>query len=505
MLQSGQRKSFEEIKMEKILQTNYLTVGNVERYRTIMRYFYKRHRQMQGAAYRPELIQMMQENFSLDYAEPEMDQDLENLVVWGNLQKQQEFFQIRSIEEYRNKNFRYQITEEGILVEEMVYQLLNQKHAVRGALDEEVFRDLLKLLQVFIESKGTDYTVWPNIREAFRKVGADTANYIGYITSPEVDSRMKTEAFLVYKDRFVNYLRNFISHVQSLSYTFQAVVNSLSEVDQAPLVEWLYQKELEIPTFDGMSQEEVAEQVNGEFSALKNWFIGSAERPSEYDNLMYQTDQMIAKITGLIYYYGQEIHQYQSRKKDYLQLAKWFAQTQEVEEAKKMYAGIFGIDHTRHFFVSEASNATSNRSESWALEPGTLLLGPRGQGVRVKNEAKSIKIDHERQLVKIQEYQEKLADEQQKINQYFENGLLDFSQVSLLDRTSRQVFLKWISKAMAMKLPSQVKEKTIIEHKIVTELAFEVTIRIDMSIRIQVVCEDGMLEMPQVIMERKIG
>ena len=57
-----------------------------------------------------------------------------------SLQMQQEFFQIRSIEEYRNKNFRYQITEEGVLVEEMVYQLLNQKHAARGALDEEVFR-----------------------------------------------------------------------------------------------------------------------------------------------------------------------------------------------------------------------------------------------------------------------------------------------------------------------------------------------------------------------------
>ena len=50
--------------MEKIMQTNYLTVGNVERYRTIMRYFYKRHRQMQGPAYRPELVQMMREQFS---------------------------------------------------------------------------------------------------------------------------------------------------------------------------------------------------------------------------------------------------------------------------------------------------------------------------------------------------------------------------------------------------------------------------------------------------------
>ena len=301
--------------MDKILQANYLTVGNVERYRTIMRYFYKRHRQMQGASYRPELIQMMQENFSLEYGEIEMDQDLESLVIWGNLQKQQEFFQIRSIEEYRNKNFRYQITEEGVLVEEMVYQLLNQKHAARGALDEEVFRELLELLQVFIDSNGVNCTVWPSIREAFRKVGADTANYIGYITSPEVDSRMKTEAFLVYKDRFVNYLRNFISHVQSLSYNFQSLVTALEMIDQTPLVEWLYQKELEIPTFDGMNQAEVAEQVAGEFLALKNWFAGSSERPSEYDNLMYQTDQMIAKITGLIYYYGQEVHQYQSRKK----------------------------------------------------------------------------------------------------------------------------------------------------------------------------------------------
>ena len=490
--------------MDKILQANYLTVGNVERYRTIMRYFYKRHRQMQGASYRPELIQMMQENFSLEYGEIEMDQDLESLVIWGNLQKQQEFFQIRSIEEYRNKNFRYQITEEGVLVEEMVYQLLNQKHAARGALDEEVFRELLELLQVFIDSNGVNCTVWPSIREAFRKVGADTANYIGYITSPEVDSRMKTEAFLVYKDRFVNYLRNFISHVQSLSYNFQSLVMALEKIDKTPLVEWLYQKELEIQTFDGMNQAEVAEQVAGEFLALKNWFAGSSERPSEYDNLMYQTDQMIAKITGLIYYYGQEVHQYQSRKKDYLQLAKWFGQTNQLEQAKKMYAGIFGLDHTRHFFVSEASQATNNRSESWALEPATLLLGPRGQRRRAKSEEKRIIIDHERQLTKMQEYQMKLAEEQQKIGQYFENDRLDFSQIKQLDRTSRQVFLKWISKAMALQLPSQVKEQTVIEHRIMTELDFEVMIHIDMAIRIQVSCEDGLLELPQVTMERKI-
>ena len=122
--------------MEKVWATNYLVVENVQRYRLIMRYFYKRHRQMQGTLYRPDVLEMMRQEYSPAYTEIEVDQDLENLVTWGNLQKQQEMIRPKSIEEYRNKNLRYQITEAGILVEEMVYQLTNQKHAARGGLDE---------------------------------------------------------------------------------------------------------------------------------------------------------------------------------------------------------------------------------------------------------------------------------------------------------------------------------------------------------------------------------
>ena len=69
--------------MDKILQANYLTVGNVERYRTIMRYFYKRHRQMQGASYRPELIQMMQYYLFLLGNRPELLHDDAALLLCG--------------------------------------------------------------------------------------------------------------------------------------------------------------------------------------------------------------------------------------------------------------------------------------------------------------------------------------------------------------------------------------------------------------------------------------
>lgn len=488
--------------MEKIWQTNYLTVENVERYRKIMRYFYKRHRQMQGATYRPEVLQMMRQEYSSGYSELEVDQDLENLVNWGNLQKQQEMIRARSIEEYRNRNFRYQITEEGVLVEEMVFQLVHTKHVARGALNEKGFRTLLELLQALIAGDEDRVALWQQIREEFRKIGDDTANYIGYITSPEVDSRMKTEQFLVYKDRFVSYLRDFISSVQSLNYQFQGIIKGLQTVDQEALIEGLYQKELDIPTFDGVTREEVAEQVIGEFEALKNWFTGTSERPSEYANLMLQTDQMITKITGLIYYYGQEIHQYQSRKKDYLHLAKWFAESESLAEAQKMYAGIFGLDHTRHYFVSEGSDATSNRENSWELIPGTLHLSKRGRGARSEYRAQSFTLDKTTQKEKLAEYQEKLAVHRQRIEAYFDDGILEFSTLTNLDRESRQVFLKWISKAIATQAPTKQSINQTIVQKVATELDFEVVVTVYPQERLTVPCEDGDLEMPRVVMER---
>lgn len=114
------------------MPANYLTVENLECYRRIMGHFYQRHRQMQGSLYRPEVIEMMQQDYSEDYGALEVDQDLENLVSWGNLEKQQEMIQPRSIEEWRNKNFRYQITEASVFVEERVYQLTHSKQDLKG-------------------------------------------------------------------------------------------------------------------------------------------------------------------------------------------------------------------------------------------------------------------------------------------------------------------------------------------------------------------------------------
>lgn len=491
--------------MEKIMSTNYLVVENVSRYRLIMSHFYKRHRQMQGTLYRPDILEMMKQEYSENYSETEVDQDLESLVTWGNLQRQQEMIRPKNIEEYRNKNFRYQITEAGILVEEMVFQLTHQKHAARGALDEESVRRLYHLLQDIVQDGADIVDLWPKIREEFRKLGEDTANYIGYITSPEVDSRMKTEQFLIYKDRFVNYLRDFISTLQSLYHQFLAMIEELEQLDLTLLVDGMYEKELEIPMMDDVSREEVEEQVLGELQALKIWFKGQESRSSEYSNLMEQTDQMITKVTGLIYYFGQEVHQYQSRKKDYKHIAKWFAEAESLAEAQKMFSGIFGLAHTRHYFVSEGSDATSTRENSWELQPGILFMRERGRNARLERKAKSFTIDVAEQQRQVEIYRKDLEQQRKQVEKYFRAGVLDFSQLKNLDSSSRKVFLKWMSQAMSTYVPDsmQTLQNSEIRQKITTELDFEVIVSIHLKERIRVSCEDGDIEMPKVKIERE--
>lgn len=97
----------------KILQASYLTAENVERYRAMMRIFYVRQKELRGILFRPDVLELMQQYYQPDYSMKELEQDIEQLVSWGNLTKQQIMVQPKCIEEYLNSNFQYHISPEG--------------------------------------------------------------------------------------------------------------------------------------------------------------------------------------------------------------------------------------------------------------------------------------------------------------------------------------------------------------------------------------------------------
>ncbi|MCB5951109.1 TIGR02677 family protein [Enterococcus sp. BWT-B8] len=481
---------------EKISAANYLTVDNVDRYRKIMSFFYQRHLQMNGLLYRLDILKMMQNEYDLSYSSQEIDQDLQNLVDWGNITKRQELIRPKSIEEYRNKHFRYQISETGILFEELLVKVSKLKESTRGELDKNRFVQLLDALtelKNISEGDGLELArTWEKVREIFMKIQKDTSDYIGYINSNEIDSQIKTESFLLYKDQFINYLREFIIKLQELYYKLRHSIEAIAPELQADIRLSLYEKEKRTPHLEAIDAEEIAERFNGELFALTTWFSGTKERESEYNSLMRQTEQMIAKMTGLIHYFGQELKQYRSRKKDYLQLANWFAAAETLDEGHQMFAAIFGLSHTRHIFVPEPSEATGSKDDSWQLSPAELVLGKRGRGGGGERKARSFKLKNKEQEKQLENYLTVEKKKEQRVSKYFKNGKIIFSELTDLDKDSRKIFLKWISQSIGDS-----------QHLVNTELGFPVKITIHNDRRIKISSEDGVLEMPEVIIEKE--
>ena len=121
------------LEFSKLNEASYFVRDNFQRYRMIMHFFYTQHRRMNDLLYRGDVLEYMKSMDGFEkYSDKELDQDLNSLVVWRNLEPRQEMSEPKSIEEYKNKHFRYQISEASIAIEEMLEKLGKERGTVGG-------------------------------------------------------------------------------------------------------------------------------------------------------------------------------------------------------------------------------------------------------------------------------------------------------------------------------------------------------------------------------------
>ena len=478
----------------KILQASYLTAENVERYRAMMRIFYVRQKELRGILFRPDVLELMQQYYRPDYSMKELEQDIEQLVSWGNLTKQQIMVQPKSIEEYLNSNFQYHISPEGQLFEELAEKLINIQNEVRGELNQNDFMELYHKVQEFNAQNddGQLLSSWQKVIESFEKISSNTTNYISYINNNAINTHLQLESFIIYKDQFVRYLQDFIIIVQNLYYKLLHEIERIDQEKFVAIAKASYEKN-QLRSFgqNEETEEEMLQRIKGQYQALLYWFKDTEEKASTYQNMMEQTQIMIGKITDFARYYGSELKQYRSRKKDYLKIAQWFMQESDLKQAHKMFAGIFGLQHTRHFYVPESLQSTSNRDDLRDLAPAVLSLGTRGRGARSERKSKPVKFDLELQKQQQKEYLEKQEAQKQQVLQYFDGNKLDLKAVKVMDKKTRGIILKWISRGYYSS-----------KHLLQTEYGFMVRLHIQNDGSIVLKGEDGDLQMPHIVIER---
>ena len=114
--------------LKQITETKYLTAENAWRYRTILRYFYLQYQKMKYWMYKEEVYEELKKSeYFIDYTMDQCKQDLDVLVEWKNLTPIQDTAKASTVEEFKNKQFRYQLSEYSVEIERMTIRLENLK------------------------------------------------------------------------------------------------------------------------------------------------------------------------------------------------------------------------------------------------------------------------------------------------------------------------------------------------------------------------------------------
>ncbi|WP_215144575.1 TIGR02677 family protein [Exiguobacterium qingdaonense] len=474
---------------KKIKEATYLTADKAWSYRPILRYFYIQHERMREFLY-PEAIYEHLRHF-VEFQEYTMDmlhQDLDSLTKWGNIIATQEHRKARTIEEYKKKNFRYQCTPYTVEFERMMIQLEQLGDSFGGSLEKTQFERLYQVLekigQISDQTDAECAQLWDDAMEYFRKITQNTSDYIAYIHSEKVIEKMKTEEFLVYKDRFTTYLRDFIIALQQTAMQIQDVLTELTIKQIEPFLQQVMNHQHQTFRLEE-DQKDVNIDLIEKWQNLRGWFLGTIHGESEFERLQERTDEAIRRITRMVQRMSERHQQFRSRRRDYEHLATWFDGIETIEEAHRLSSVIFGVFHTRHLY-GEQVPTDDMYVDVWEEAPMRHETKPRTTKYKESTKAGVI-IDRSEQIAEMRQlYLNQLEKERESIERYIEEGIISIKALPIIEPHVRKLLLSWLGKAM-------VREDRIVK----TEYGRRVRVMLEEE-RVFLRATDGSLEMPNV-------
>lgn len=111
---------------EPINETSYLSVPNAPVYRKIMRCFYREYEKMHFQIYKEDIFQLLKQDETFTgYTMEQLMTDLEALVKWKNLTPIQDPGRVYTIADYKNKQYRYTMSEYAVEIERLTVRLEN--------------------------------------------------------------------------------------------------------------------------------------------------------------------------------------------------------------------------------------------------------------------------------------------------------------------------------------------------------------------------------------------
>lgn len=483
---------------KRVKEATYLTTENAWRYRAILRFFYIQHERMREFLFPEEIYDyVLQFNEFKNYTEDTLHLDLDSLVKWGNLTARQEMGKARTVEEFKKKRFRYQCTPYTVEFERMLLTLENEGETFGGSLEktqfERLYQSLLKINKIStsqLQENREEYAqIWEDVLSYFRQITQNTSDYIAYINSEEIEEKMQTEAFLIYKDQFTTYLRDFIIALQGTALQIQDLLTAIPKQKRKIFFEQVIKHQEQVFRIEDKEQESTEDPVleyEEKWQSIKAWFLGTDHGDSEYEMLQQRTNESIRRITRVVQRLGERHQNFRSRRRDYLHLMKWFDSLDSIEEAHELSSVAFGVFHTRHLHI-DTIPTEDIYTDIWDQPSMEHETKPVVRSYREKTRPGAIISNQEKKEETKRLYLAEKKREQALISQYIKGGELRIEDLPVVETHVRKILLSWIGKAMIRK-----------DRTIKTELGMSVKVNLSNE-RVLLQAKDGNMEMPKAI------
>lgn len=445
-------KSTEKLR-KQVVEMKYLNADNVERYRFIMRIFYMNYEKLNYWLYQEDIyMEMVQDPDFADYKMEQCQQDLVALVEWKNLLTIQDTRKVSSIQEFKNKKFRYQMSEYSVEIERLVQRLENL--FIEGAsLEPTLLERIRKSIERCKEVAGCDpeevYNWWNDLNTDFIRLNQNYQDYIRDLNGVKAEEMMKSKEFLIFKDKLIDYLRTFIRGLQK---NVGVIEEYLQQID-IEIIEEIMRKvvayELSIPRMDVEVSKELLEEKNrGRYESIRNWFVGKSGQESEAGKLFDTTNDIIRRITRYAAQLSEKSALRANRREEYRKVTELFLKCDDMITAHKMSSMVFGMERPFHLkgeFVRETESFNKSVYEEHPLE---LTLKPIAKTYREKSVRSSIVDRKEEKEVVRKQLLLQLEEDQKKLDLLVKDGKIAFGELPVIEPRVREILLKWLSNAL---------------------------------------------------------
>lgn len=440
----------------QIDEASYLSVLNAPVYRKIMRCFYREYEKMNFQLYKEDIFDLLKKDNEFEnYTMEQLVLDLNALVKWKNLTPIQDPGRVYTIADYKNKQYQYTMSEYAVEIERLTVRLENI-FVESGNLSTNFFLRLEKSLNEAPEMKTATLKEvnewWRLLQEDFKRLNQNYQDYLRDFYSGKTEQLMKSVEFVVHKDKFIKYLTEFVQEIQRHSHRIERILKTnLSDIEEQ-ILEKVIQSELDIPhallEIHGNAEPSIRENVYGKWTSLKHWFIGSDQHECECKKVLKVTNDVIRSIIQNAALIVQIQNWGISRKDDYKKILQLFLNCEDMNEAGKLSAHVFGIQKIQHFKTIQPRESDSINSSIYEEEPCEFLLKPHTRNYREKKEKSGFRDKTMEKRLQREMYLSQARRQKEIVMRYIKNNKIIFSEIDEpVTEEIRIVFLQWIAQA----------------------------------------------------------